>query len=354
VSRRRQVTVLFVLAVIALAVYLIGPAGYRAIMSKPASTNVADRSDASAPELSAQSIKLSDKQVTAIKVAPVGYRDFQIKKSAVGSIDFNRDRSEQVFPPYQGKIIAVFAGEGKMATAGSPFFAIDSPDLNQAESTLIQAAGMLQLTTRVLTRAQKLVKAEKDLEQTISDQQTAEGNLKAARNAMHIFGKDEKEIDRIIATPQVDSSLIVPSPITGRITDRNAAVGQFVQPGTAPAPISVADLSTMWMNAFVVESEIPSIALGQEVEATAAAYPDRIFQGIVTRIGAAVDPATRRLFVQSEIKDPEHLLRPGMFASFVIRTGTSIHSPALCGRAMGRCRLGSPRMAVNSRDARSG
>jgi membrane fusion protein, heavy metal efflux system len=333
VSRRRQVTVLFVLAAIALAVYLIGPAGYRAIMLKPGSTNVADRSDAAAPDLSAQSVKLSGKQVKAVKFEPVGYRDFQIKKTAVGSIDFNRDRSVQVFPPFLGKIIAVFADEGEMATAGAPLFTINSPDLNQAESTLIQAAGVLQLTTRALTRAQKLVKAgggaQKDLELAISDQQTAEGNLKAARNAMHIFGKDEKEIDRIIATRQVDSSLIVPSPITGMITERSAATGQFVQPGTAPAPFSVADISTMWMNAFVVENEIPSIALGQQVEATVAAYPDRIFQGIVTRIGAAVDPATRRLFVRSEIKDPEHLLRPGMFARFLIRTGKSFHSPAI-------------------------
>jgi membrane fusion protein, heavy metal efflux system len=332
-SRRRQITILFILAVIALAAYFIGPAGYRAIMSKPPSIAGTARSNASQPERSAQSIKLSDKQVTAIKVAPVGYRDFQIKKTAVGSIDFNRDRSVQVYPPYQGKIIAVFVDEGKMVTAGAPLFTIDSPDLNQAESTLIQSAGVLQLTTRVLTRAQKLVKAgggaEKDLEQAISDQQTAEGNLKAARNAMHIFGKDEKEIDRIIATRQVDSSLIVPSPITGLITERNAAIGQFVQPGTAPAPISVADLSTMWMNAFVVESEIPSVALGQEVEATVAAYPDRIFQGIVTKIGASIDPATRRLFVRSVIKDPERLLRSGMFARFVIRTGKSLHSPAI-------------------------
>ena len=332
-SRRRQFTVLFVLAVIALAVYLIGPAGYRAIMSKPGSTNVGSRPGAVPSELSAQSIKLSAKQITAIKVAPVGYRDFQIETTASGSIDFNRDRSVQVFPPFQGKIIAVFTDEGKMVTAGAPLFTIDSPDLNQAESTLIQAAGVLQLTTRVLTRVQKLVKvgggAEKELEQATSDQQTAEGNLKAARNAVRIFGKDDAEIDRIVADRRVNSSLIVPSPFTGMITDRTAAIGQFVQPGTAPAPISVADISTMWMNAFVVESEIPSIALGQEVVATVAAYPDRIFQGIVTKIGAAVDPATRRLFVRSEIKDPEHLLRPGMFARFVIRTGKSIHSPAL-------------------------
>jgi cobalt-zinc-cadmium efflux system membrane fusion protein len=85
----------------------------------------------------------------------------------------------------------------------------------------------------------------------------------------------------------------------------------------------------VWLNAYVVESEIPSIAVGQEVEAEVLAFPGKVFEGKVTTLGAAVDPATRRLLVRSEIKDPDHLLRPGMFARFVIRTGKSFHSPAL-------------------------
>jgi cobalt-zinc-cadmium efflux system membrane fusion protein len=332
-SARRRVIILFILAAIGLAAYFTGPALYRAIMLKPPSVAGTAGSGATPPELAAQSVKLSEKQRAAVKVAPVGYRDFQIEKTATGSIDFNRDRWVQVYPPIQGKIIAIFTDEGNKVTAGAPLFTIDSPDLLQAESTLIQTAGVLQLTNRVLARAQKLVKAgggaEKDLELAISDQQTAEGNLKAARNAVRIFGKADAEIDRIVADRRVDSSLIVPSPITGVVTDRSAAPGQFVQPGTAPAPISVADVSTMWMNSFLVESEIPSVALGQEVEATVAAYSDRIFQGKVTVLGASVDPATRRLLVRSEIKDPERLLRPGMFARFIIRTGKSFHSLAI-------------------------
>jgi membrane fusion protein, heavy metal efflux system len=332
-SPRRRVIILSILAAIALAAYFIGPAGYRAIMSKPPSIARTARSNESQPELAAQTVKLSEKQLAAVKVAPVGFLDFQIEKTATGSIDFNQDMSVQVFPPYQGRIIALFADEGLAVKAGQTLFTIDSPDLLQAESTLIQTAGVLQLTTRVLTRAQKLVKAgggaEKDLEQAISDQQTAEGNHKAARKAVRIFGKTDAEIDRIVADRQIDSTLIVPCPFTGTVTARNAAPGQFVQPGTAPAPYSVADISTMWMKAFLVESEIPLVALGQEVEAKVLAYPDRIFEGKVTRLGASVDPATRRLLVRSEIKDPEHLLRPAMFARFVIRTGKSFHSPAI-------------------------
>jgi cobalt-zinc-cadmium efflux system membrane fusion protein len=113
------------------------------------------------------------------------------------------------------------------------------------------------------------------------------------------------------------------------VTPTRRAPGLFIQPGTAPAPFSIADISTMWMNSFLVESEIPSVALGQEVETKVLAYPERIFEGKVTALGASLDPATRRLLVRSEIKDPEHLLRPGMFARFVIRTGKSFHSPAI-------------------------
>jgi cobalt-zinc-cadmium efflux system membrane fusion protein len=300
---------------------------------QPGSTNGTSRPGAAPSELSAQSIKLSEKQAADIKVAPIGYRDFQIEKTATGSIDFNQDKSVQVFTPYQGRIIALFAKLGDKVKAGETLFTIDSPDLLQAESTLIQTAGVLELTNRVLTRAQKLFKvgggAEKDLQQAISDQQTAEGNHKAARNAVRIFGKNDTEIDRIVADRRVDSSLIVPCPFTGTVTARNAAPGLFVQAGTAPAPFTVADISTMWLNAYVVESEIPSIDLGQEVEAEVLAFPGKVFEGKVTTLGAAVDPATRRLLVRSEIKDPDHLLRPGMFARFVIRTGKSFHSPAI-------------------------
>jgi hypothetical protein len=88
--------------------------------------------------------------------------------------------------------------------------------------------------------------AQKDLEQAVSDQQSAEGALKAARDAVRVFGKTEAEIDRYVATRKIDPLLVVPCPITGEITARNAAPGLFVQPGNPPAPYTVADISTMW------------------------------------------------------------------------------------------------------------
>jgi membrane fusion protein, heavy metal efflux system len=274
---------------------------------------------------SAQSIELTETLAATVKAQPVEVRLFPTEKEAIGSIDFNGELTVQVFTPYQGRIIEAFARIGEDVQKGQTLFTIDSPDLVQAASTLISTAGVLELTTRSLARLRELAKtkaaAQKDLEQAISDQQAAEGAYRAARDAVRIFGKSEAEMDLMVGERRVDAVLVVPSPITGRITARNAAPGLLVQPGNAPAPYSVADISTMWMLANVPESDSPQLRLGQQVKAKMMAYPDRDFDGKISALGAAVDPNTHRMLVRSDIADPQHLLRPGMFATFVIRTG---------------------------------
>jgi cobalt-zinc-cadmium efflux system membrane fusion protein len=283
--------------------------------------------------LAATSVTLEDAQLKSIKVDPAGEHVFVIEREAVGNIDFNQDRSVQVYPPYQGKIVELFANLGDKVVKGKKLYTIASPDLIQAESTLISAAGVLDLTTQVLERAKKLYEtqgvAQKELQQAISDQQAAEGALKAARDAVSIFGKTEAEIDQIVAKRRIDPVMVVPSPITGRITARNAAPGLLVQPGTPPAPYSVADISTMWMVAYVSESDSPLFHVGQEVKVKLMAFPGRVFEGKITTVGATVDPATHRLMVRSEISDPKHELRPGMLATFTIRTGAPVRSIAI-------------------------
>ncbi len=279
------------------------------------------------------SVDLSESQLASVKVEPVAEREFPIEKEAVGSIDFNEDMSVQVFTPYQGRIIALFAEIGDDVKKGQTLFTIDSPDLLQAESTLIASAGVLELTTRNLERLRDLYStravSQHDLEQAVSDQQTAEGNLRAARDAVRIFGKADADIDHIVAQRIADPTLVVPSPIDGRITARSAAPGLFVQPGNAPAPYSVADVNTMWMLANVAEIDSPAFRVGQQVQVKIAAFPSRVFDGTVTTIGATVDPNTRRVLVRSEVKDPQHELRSGMFANFVIRVGTPDRSPGI-------------------------
>jgi membrane fusion protein, heavy metal efflux system len=294
--------------------------------------SASDRQDA-ARTPPADSVELADTQLQFVKVEAAELREFPIEKVAVGSIDFNEEMLTQVFTPNQGRIVGLFAKVGDEVHKGDTLFTIDSPDLVQASSTLISAAGTLNLTNRNLARLKGLYEtravSQKDLEQAVADQQAAEGALRAARDAVRIFGKTEAEMDRMIQDRHVDSILVVPSPMSGRITARNAAPGLLVQPGNAPAPYAVADISTMWMLANVAESDSPSFKVGQDVKVTVMAHPGLVYEGRISTIGSTVDPLTHRVLVRSEIADPNHELRSGMFANFVIRTGDPMRSVAL-------------------------
>ncbi len=278
-------------------------------------------------------VDLTEKQAEAVKFGPVGSRDFALLKTAVGAIDFNENLLVQVFSQYTGKILKANFNIGDDVKQGDTLFTIDSPDLLQAESTLLAASGVLELQKRTLARVSSLLKvggtAQKDVDQSTSDQQTAEGAYKAARDAVRIFGKTDAEVDQVLAMRKVDSTLLVPSPISGKIVTRSAAPGFLTQPGATPPPYTLADISTMWMIANVIETDAPAYKPGQDVEVTVPAYPDTIFKGHVTALGSTIDPNSHRQYVRSEIEDPQHLLRSGMYASFVIRVGDPAHSLAV-------------------------
>jgi len=281
-------------------------------------------------------LELTDGQLDSIKVAPVGEHVFPLQQDAVGSIDFDEDMSVQVSTPYQGKIISAFAQVGDEVRKGQPLFTIDSPDLLQAESTLIGAAATYDQNNRALLRARKLYStqgaggiAEKDLDAAVQGEVSAEGALKAARDAVRIFGKTDAEIDGMVTRRAVDPVLIVNSPIAGKITARNAQPGLLVQPGNTPAPYSVADISTMWMLGNVAEIDSAAITVGQEVKVSVMAYPGQVYAGKITTVGATVDPNLHTLLVRSEVQNPRHELRPGMFANFVIRTGDPVTATAV-------------------------
>ena len=298
-------------------------------------------------------IELSEKQAgTLLKFAPVGTHEFAILKTAVGTIDFNENMLVQVFSQYPGKILKAFYNIGDDVKQGDILFTIDSPDLLQAESNLLAAAGVLELQKKTLARVTGLLKvggsAQKDVDQSTSDEQTAEGNFKAAKNAVRIFGKSDADIDQIVTDRKVDSTLVVPSPISGRVVARSAAPGFLTQPGSAPAPFQVADISTMWMIANVIESDAPAYKLGQPVEVRVPAYPDKVFKGHVTNIGSIIDANSHRQLVRSEIDDPEHLLRSGMYASFVIRVGDAARSLAVPSEGVAREGDGSMSVWVTS------
>ena len=98
------------------------------------------------------------------------------------------------------------------------------------------------------------------------------------------------------------------------------------------------------MIANVIETDAPAYKVGQDVEVRVPAYPNAVFKGHVTTLGSTVDPNTHRQLVRSEIDDPQHLLRSGMLASFVIRVQNPVRSLAI--PAEGVVREGDGTMTV--------
>ena len=281
-------------------------------------------------DLSEATLDLSSSQLSSIKIEPVGSYMFPVEKEAVGNIDFDEDLSVQVFPAYQGTILKTFAELGARVQKDQPLYTIKSPDLIQAESNLIGAAATLDLTNKELARVQNLGGvAEREREQAASDQQTAEGALKAARDAVLVFGKTDTEIDQMIALRKIDPALVVRSPISGKVTYKVAQPGFLVQPGNVPAPYSVANVALKWMLANVSENEVPLFHLGQPVQVKVMAFPGRVFKGKVSKIYETVDPNTHRVTIRSEIADSNDELRPGMLANFVIQVRSPMESVAI-------------------------
>jgi len=325
----RRVALVVPSAIVFLACATLLGCGHSANADTPRANNQA----AGAPQ-SVPIVELSPSQLNSIKIEPVGSYNFPVEREAVGNISYADDLSVDVFPAYQGTIIKALVELGTQVQKGQPLYTIKSPDLIQAESNLIGAAATYELTTKELARAKDLYTTsvgvpQRELEQAISDQQTAEGALKAARDAVLVFGKTDAEIDQMIASRKTDPALVVRSPIAGKVTSFNAPAGLLVQPGSPPAPYTVSNVTVKWMLANVPESESAFFHLGQPVAVKTLAYDGRVFKGRISKIYEAVDPNTHRVTIRSEIRDPSNDLRPGMLANFVIRVDGPVEGTAI-------------------------
>lgn len=290
--------------------------------------------------LNSDTVHLDPAQVPDLKVGPVESRTFQARREALGIIDFDQDHAVQVFSPYQGRIGRMLVRAGDEVRKGQVLYTVQIPDLAQAASALIAAAGSLQVTTQTLKRAQDLAAAQsipqKELQQNIADQQAADGAYRAARKTLGLFGLGSNDIDEIEKSRHVDTEMPVRSPLAGRVVARSASEGLLVQPGAGSPPVMVADMHKLWMVASVPESELGGYRLGQKVNVTVSAYPGRRFTGVLAYIGDVSEPASHRIGLRAEVADPGHLLRPQMMAQFSIELQAATDGPAVPENALAR------------------
>jgi membrane fusion protein, copper/silver efflux system len=151
----------------------------------------------------------------------------------------------------------------------------------------------------------------------------------AARQRLTLLGMSEAEIAALerVGAPRARTTLR--SPIDGVVAELGVREGMTVMPGAAL--FRIVDLSTVWVNAEVPETQAGWVRPGSRVEARVAAYPDAIFQGKVGAILPEVNAATRTLRARIELANPGARLKPGMFATLVFsarRAGDAVLVPS--------------------------
>ena len=285
-------------------------------------------------------IQLTSAQLPELKIGPVTAQSFESRREAIGIIDFNQDKTVQVFSPYQGRISKMLVRAGDDVARGQVLYTVQISDIATAAAALISTAGTLKVATQTLLRAQALYESQsiplKELQQNTADQQAADAANRAARKTLALFGLTDKDIENAEIQRNVDTEMSVRSPFAGRVTARAGAVGQLVQPGSGTPPIVVADLQTLWMVANVPEAELAGYTVGQAVAVKVAAYPDMTFAGKLNYIGDSADAASHRIMVRAEVPNVKRLLKPQMLANFNITLGAPVNAVAVPANAIAR------------------
>jgi cobalt-zinc-cadmium efflux system membrane fusion protein len=296
----------------------------------------------------------TEQQWGSLAVATVSARHFRAALETQGKMAVNDDRSTPVMSPYSGKVTRIFAREGDTVSKGAPLFAVDALEFVQARNDLVAASSGLVTARRQLELAQTneqrqegLYEAKgaalKDLQQSQVDLAAAQGTLQTAeialgavRNRLRILGKDDADIDAMMAPTGAAFSpeSVVTAPIAGQVTQRQIGLGQNIvgslaASGSAQPVFTISDLRTVWLLAYVREADAPSVRVGDPVEAQVLAYPGRAFEGRLSYVAPAIDAATHRQFVRAEITNGDGALKPEMFANVRIVVGADKVEPAV-------------------------
>lgn len=324
-----------------------------------AATTLARRSDKiSEPEPAQQSRRVgglfypTPKQWEGITVSPVVPEVFRTEHLTEGKIAVDEDRATLVFSPYSGRVIRLLAKPGEQVAAGQPLFVVEAPDMVQAQNDFINASSGLNKARSQLELAQIIERQNKslyesraaplrDLQQSqastlsaTNDLRAAETSLEVARNRLRILGKTDEEITKFSETGAISPQTTIYSPIAGTVVQRKVGPGQYVNtasnsPAANDATFIIGDLSTVWLVAYVRESEAPNVKVGQALRFSVLSYPKSVFTANIAYVATSLDPGTRRLLVRATIDNAQGLLRPEMFASVNILTGEGDTSPAV-------------------------
>src|SRR6266850_5876530 len=272
----------------------------------------------------------------SLTIQPVTERGFRAEHVTEGKIAIDEDRSTPVFSPYAGRVTKLLVRPGDAVVKGQPLFVIEAADNVQAQNDFIGAMTSMNKAKSALDLAQLQGKRAKDLFegkavplkdyqqsqatliQAQNDVRSSQTAMEAARNKLRILGLTDEDIATFQEKGRINPETTIFAPIAGTVVQRKIGPGQYVNSGASDPVFVIGDLSTVWLTAFVRETEASTVVVGQELTFNLLALPGRTLTGRINYVAAAIDPATRRLMVRATVDNASGQLKPEMFATVTI------------------------------------
>jgi multidrug efflux system membrane fusion protein len=196
-----------------------------------------------------------------------------------------------------GRITDIMFTAGGDVKAGSTLVQLfDAPDQGDLANFKAQAT-VAQLS---LDRAKQLAARQFGPQATVDSAQAAFDQANAG----------------IAKTEAIISQKLVRAPFDGELGVRHVEVGQYLTAGTQI--VTLTDLSQLYANFTVTEKDSAALKVGQTVRIAVDAYPGRTFEGKINAIEPQIATDTRNIRVQATLDNPDHILKPGMFATTTV------------------------------------
>lgn len=213
-----------------------------------------------------------------------------------------------------GRVARMFVDEGSRVARGQALLALETDyvrlNLQRAEADAQRAEAAEQDASRDLARKKELIGKDSIPQATFDRSQSAYDQTRA----MKASASAQSAIYR-----QQLADATLRSPIEGVVAEKRTDVGQRL--GEATVALVVVQTSPLKLRFRVPEKYLAQVHRGQNVKATADAYPGRNFEGKVSVVGGVVDPSTRSFTVETEFANRDGKLRPGMFARVEMEPG---------------------------------
>jgi membrane fusion protein, heavy metal efflux system len=230
-----------------------------------------------------------------------------------GRLVWDEDATVRVFAPVSGRVARIASDLGRHVRKGDLLAVLASPDFGQAQADTARAEADLKAADRNLARLRLLQErgaaARRDLEQAEADDERARTESERTRARLRLWGGDRAQDAR------VDQAFPLVSPVAGLVVERNLNPGQEVRSdGTTPLFI-VSDPRRLWVLLDVTEKDLAEVSAGAHLMVHAQAYPNREFAGILDRLGAGLDPATRTVHARGTVGNDGALLKSEMYVT---------------------------------------